>query len=158
MPWQHFIRDNYCLDSIILLYADITIYVYICIIRSQLFLYQWGKEPLSNRYMTKHTNISLTETCLTNPTQIGLCPHKVDLTAMSIAMFYNSAITLAAHDIYDQLIHFMQYNHTLWPCSCPCPTNNHVPHNPLIDRISHQTWLILSIGPAVTWYEYKVTD
>ena len=73
-------------------------------------------------------------------------------------MFYNSAINLAAHDIYDQLIHFIQYNHTLWPCSCPCPTNKHVPHDQLIDRISHLTWLILSISPAVTLYEYKVTD
>ena len=73
-------------------------------------------------------------------------------------MFYNSAINLAAHDIHDQLIHFIQYNHTLWPCSCPCPTNKNVPHSQLIDRISHLTWLILSISPAVTWYEYKVTD
>ena len=30
-------------------------------------------------------------------------------------------------------------------------------HSQLIDRISHLTWLILSISPAVTWYEYKVT-
>ena len=40
----------------------------------------------------------------------------------------------------------------LWPCSCPCPTNKHVPHDQLINRISHLTWLILSINPAVTWY------
>ena len=52
--------------------------------------------------MIKHTNISLTETCLTNQAQIGLCPHKVDLTAAH-----------AAHDIYDQLIQSIQYNHTL---------------------------------------------
>ena len=103
--WHHFIRDNYCLDSIILLYADITIYVYICIIRSALSLCQWGKEPLFNRYISRHTNISLTETCLTNQSWIGLCPHKVDLPA----------INLAAHDIYDQLIQSIQYNHTLWP-------------------------------------------
>ena len=75
-----------------------------------------------------------------------------------IAMFCNSAINLAAHDIYDQLIQSIQYNHALWPCSCPCPTNKHIPHSQLIKRISHLTWLILSISPAVTWYEYKVTD
>ena len=58
-----------------------------------------------------------------------------------IAMFYNSAINVAAaHDIHAQLIHFIQYIHTLWPCSCPCPTNKHVPHSQLIDRISHLTW------------------
>ena len=147
MPWQHFIRDNYSLGSTILLYADITIYVYTCIIRSALSHCQWGNEPLFNRYISRHTNISLTETCLTNQAQIGLCPHKVDLTA-----------NLAAHDIYDQLIQSIQYSHTLWPCSCPCPTNKHVPHSQLINRISDLAWLILSISPAVTWYEYKVTD
>ena len=46
-----------------------------------------------------------------------------------IAMFCNSAINLAAHDIYDQLIQSIQYNHALWPWSCPCPTNKHVPHS-----------------------------
>ena len=75
-----------------------------------------------------------------------------------IAMFCNSAINLAAHDRYDQLIQSIQHNHALWSCSCPCPTNKHVPHSQLINRISHLTWLILSISPAVTWYEYKVTD
>ena len=72
-----------------------------------------------------------------------------------IAMFYNSAMT---YDIYDQLIQSIWYNHTVWPCSCPCPTNKYVPHSQLIDRISHLAWLILSIGPAVTWYPYKVID
>ena len=100
-----------------------------------------------NKYISRHTNISLTETCLANWAQIGLCPHKVDLTA-----------NLAAHDIYDQLIQSIQYSHTLWPCSCPCPTNKHVPHSQLINRISHLAWLILSISPAGTWYEYKVSD
>ena len=107
-----------------------------------------GQRTFTSRYMTKHTNISLAETCLTNQAQIGLCPHKVDLPA----------INLAAHDIHDQLVHSMQYSHTLWPCSCPRPTNKYVPHSQLNDRISHLTWLILSIRPAVTWYEYKVTD
>ena len=102
MPYQHFIRDNYSLDSTILLYAGITVYVYICIIRSAHLSSPVGKRPFTNRYMTKHTNISLTETCLTNQAQIGLCPHKVDLTAAH-----------AAHDIYDQLIQSIQYNHTL---------------------------------------------
>ena len=49
----------------------------------------------------------LTETYLTNQTQIGLCPHKVELLlSYYIAMFYISAINLAAHDIYEQSIHF----------------------------------------------------
>ena len=35
----------------------------------------------------------LTKTYLTNQTQIGLCPHKVELLLYHyIAMFYNSAI------------------------------------------------------------------
>ena len=75
-----------------------------------------------------------------------------------IAMFYNRAINLAAHTIYDHLIQSIWYNHTVWPCSCPCPTNKYVPHSQLINRISHLAWLILSIGPAVTWYPYKVID
>ena len=51
--------------------------------------------------------MSLTETYLPNYTQIGLCPHKVELLLSHyIAMFYNSAINLAAHDIYEQSIHF----------------------------------------------------
>ena len=75
-----------------------------------------GQRTFTNRYISRHTNISLTETCLTNQAQIGLCPHKVDLTA-----------NLAAHDIYDQLIQSIQYSHILWPCSCPCPTTNMSP-------------------------------
>ena len=56
--------------------------------------------------ISKHENISLTETCLPNQTQIGLCPHKVELLLSHyIAMFYNSAINLAAYYIYDQSIH-----------------------------------------------------
>ena len=70
---------------------------------STFFLYQWGKEPLSNRYISKHENMSLRETYLTNQTQIGLCPHKVELLLSHyIAMFYNSAINVAAYDTYDQ--------------------------------------------------------
>ena len=137
LSWQY--------HSVVCRYNNICVYMHI---RCALSLCQWGKEPLFNRYISRHTNISLTETCLTNQAQIGLCPHKVDLPA----------INLAAHDIYDQLIQSIQYNHTLWPCSCPCPTNKHVPHSQLINRISHLTWLILSISPVVTWYEYKVTD
>ena len=49
----------------------------------------------------------LTGPYLTNQKQIGLCPHKVELLLCHyIAMFYNSAINLAAHDIYEQSIHF----------------------------------------------------
>ena len=71
------------------------------------FLYQWGKEPLSNRYISKHEYRSLIETYFTNQTQIGLCPHKVELLLFHyIAMFNNRAINLAAHDIYEQSIHF----------------------------------------------------
>ena len=51
--------------------------------------------------------MSLSETYLTNQTQTGLCPHKVEiLLSHYVAMIYNSAINLAAHDIYDQSIHF----------------------------------------------------
>ena len=71
------------------------------------FLYQWGKEPLSNRYISKHENMSLTEKYLTNQAQIGLCPHKVELLLSHyIAMFYNSANNLVAYYIYEQSIHF----------------------------------------------------
>ena len=50
--------------------------------------------------------MSLTETYLTNQTQIGLWPHKVELLLSHyIAMFYNSAINLAAYYIYDQSTH-----------------------------------------------------
>ena len=74
---------------------------------STFFLYQWGKEPLSNRYISKHEYMPLTETYLTNQTQIGLCPQKVELLPSHyIAIFYNSAINLAAYDIYDQSVHF----------------------------------------------------
>ena len=47
--------------------------------------------------------MSLTETYLTNQTQIDLCPHKVEmiLLAHDVAMFSNSAINSAAHNIYD---------------------------------------------------------
>ena len=51
--------------------------------------------------------MSLMETYLTNQTQIGICPHKVELLLSHyIAMFYTSVINLAAHDIYEQSIHF----------------------------------------------------
>ena len=74
---------------------------------STFFLYQWGKELLSNRYISKHEYMPLTETYLTNQTQIGLCPQKVELLpSYYIAIFYNSAINLAAYDIYDQSVHF----------------------------------------------------
>ena len=75
---------------------------------STFLLYQWGKEPLSNRYMSKQKkNKSLIETYFTNQTQIGLCPHKVELVLFHyIAMFYNSAIKFSTYDIYEQSIHF----------------------------------------------------
>ena len=43
----HFMKDSYCPDSIILWYVHTTPTVYIYIIRGALFLYQWGKEPLT---------------------------------------------------------------------------------------------------------------
>ena len=88
------------------MYADITINVYIYIFRKY-FLYLWGREPLTNRYMSKHEYMSLSETYLTNQTQTGLCPHKVELLLSHyIAMFYNRAINLAVYYIYEQSIHF----------------------------------------------------
>ena len=86
--------------SVVCRYNNICVYMHN---QERTFSLPVGQRTFTNRYMTKHTNISLTETCLTNQAQIGLCPHKVDLPA----------INLAAHDIYDQLVQSIQYNHTL---------------------------------------------
>ena len=56
--------------------------------------------------MSKYEYMSLSETYLTNQTQTGLCPHKIEiLLSHYIAMIYNSAINLAAYYTYDQSTH-----------------------------------------------------
>ena len=99
----HFIRDICCLESINLLYVDIII-IYIHNQECTIFLHQQGKGPLLQQIHIKTLNISLTETYLTNQTQIDLCPHNVEilLLAHDVAMFSNSAINSAAHNIYDR--------------------------------------------------------
>ena len=98
----HFISDICCLESINLLYVDIVI-IYIHNQECTIFLHQQDKEPLPQQIHFKTLNISLTETYLTNQTQIDLCPHKVEsiLLALNVAMFSHSAINSAAHNIYD---------------------------------------------------------
>ena len=98
----HFISDICCLESINLLYVDIII-IYIHIQECTIFLHQQGKEPLLQQIHIKTLNISLTETYLTNQTQIDLCPYNVEilLLAHNVAMFPNSAINSATHNIYD---------------------------------------------------------
>ena len=99
----HFISDICCLESIILLYVDIVIIIYIHNQECTIFLHQQGKEPLLQQIHIKILNISLTETYLTNQTQIDLCPHKVEILLLThnVAMFSNIAINSAAHNIYD---------------------------------------------------------
>ena len=53
--------------------------VYICSCSGSTFLlYLSGRELLTNKYMSKHEYMSLSETYLNNQTQTGLCPHKVE--------------------------------------------------------------------------------
>ena len=67
-----------------------------------IFPHQQGKKPLLQQIHIKTLNISLTETCLTNQKQINLCTQKVEILLLThnVAMFYNSAIISAAHNIY----------------------------------------------------------
>ena len=98
----HFISDICCLESINLLYVDI-VKIYIHNQECTIFLHQQGKEPLLQQIHIKTLNISLTETCLTNQTQIDLCSHKVEILLLThnVAMFSNSANNSAAHKIHD---------------------------------------------------------
>ena len=74
----HFIKDNCCLDSITLWYVDITLNVYI---HNQecTFSLLVGQRTIDHKYMSKHEHMSLSETYLTNQTQTGPCPHKVEI-------------------------------------------------------------------------------
>ena len=80
MLCHYSMKDNCCLDSITLWYVHITLMVYIYTYSGSTFLlYLSGKEPLINKYMSKHEYMPLSETYLTNQTQTGLCPHKVEI-------------------------------------------------------------------------------
>ena len=97
----HFTSDICCLDSINLLYVDITIIYTKSDVH--IFLHHQGKEPLLQQIHVKTLNISLTETYLTNQKQINLCTQNVEypLLTHNVIIFYKSAIISAAHDIYD---------------------------------------------------------
>ena len=103
---HHFIKDNCCLDSITLWYVDITLNVYIYTYSgSTLFLYLLGKEPLTNRYMSKHEYMSLSETYLTNLIQTGLCPHIVEILLQQQHITYKGTINTIIYYGCNYIIH-----------------------------------------------------
>ena len=58
--YYHFIKDNYCPDSIILWYVHTTFKVCMYITMRSLTLYQWGKEPIStNTCQSRNTCLYL---------------------------------------------------------------------------------------------------
>ena len=75
--YYYFTKDNCYPDSITLWYVDITLHVYI---HNQecTFSLPVGQRTLIHKYMSKQEYMSLSETYLTNQTQTGLCPHKVE--------------------------------------------------------------------------------
>ena len=112
------------------------------------FLYQWDKEPLSNRYISKHENMSLTETYLTNQTQIGLCPHKVELLLSHyIAMFYNSAIN------FSSILHIWSVNTYLFH-GC----NRFISKHNIMYHICHVMALLMSMSHQQTCPPWSINQ